>query len=371
MGKDFFLTTGLLAGTIIGAGIFSLPYVFSQIGFGAGLFYLIFFTLVYFVIHLMYAKIIESKDGAHQFFYFAKNYLPKKIANTASFIILFELILVLTVYLILAPTFAELIFGQGGLTALLIFWFLGSLFMFVKLEWLGWAEFLGTLCILAIVISVIFLGKAPALGAPIFRKIDWPLFFLPFGPLLFSLAGRPAIAKVVEECRKIKSSGRSITLNKIILWGTFIPPIVYLLFVVGILRLNPNVSPEALSGLGFLPPLALGFLGFLGLLTLWTSYFIIGINIKDILRIDLKRSTRFSVFVVLIAPLVLYFVGFKNFLSVVSLTGSVFLVLEGIFVIAMWRKAFPKNNWRWISWPLYFIFVVALGYEIVNFILPS
>ncbi len=371
MSKDFLLTTGLLAGTIIGAGIFSLPYVFNRLGLGTGFFYLIVFTLVYFAIHLMYAQIVQTSDGAHQFFYFAEKYLPKNFAGVASFMVLFELILVLTVYLVLAPIFAGLVFGNGGFIALFVFWFFGSLFMFVKLEWLGWAEFLGTLCILAIVLSVLFLGKTSAPEVPIFRKVDWSLLFLPFGPLLFSLSGRPAISKIVEEYRKIKKNGRAISLNKVILWGTAIPAVVYSLFVIGILRLNPNVSPEALNSLGFLPPLTLGFLGILGLLTLWTSYFIIGINVKDILKIDLKRPIWFCVFVVLGAPLVLYFAGFRNFLSVVSLTGGIFLALEGIFVIAMWRRAFPVNFWRWIAWPLYLIFLVALGYEVVSFILPS
>lgn len=371
MNKDFWMTTGILSGTIIGAGIFSLPYVFSKLGLVTGFFYLIVFTLVYFAIHLMYAEVVQTKPGEHQFFYFARMFLPKNIAGLAAFVVLGELIFVLTVYLILAPTFTTLIFGRGGIAALLIFWFLGSLFMFVRLSWLGLAEILGTLAIFAIVVFIFLLGLSHPLAIPKFQAMSWPIFFLPFGPLLFSLSGRPAISKVVEEHRKMGLQKINFPLKKVILWGTAIPTVVYFVFVIGILKLNPNISPEGLNSLSLLSPAVLALLGVLGLITFWTSYFIIGINVKDILKIDLKFPVWLSVGIALFAPLILYFAGFQNFLEVISLTGSVFLALDGIFVIAMWRKAFPNSSWRWLSSPLYLIFVVAIGYEIITFILPS
>lgn len=368
MNKDFLLTTGLLAGTIIGAGIFSLPYVVSRLGILNGFFYLIGFALVYFVVHLMYANLIRVNQGEHQFFYLAKKYLPRGLSDFASFIILAELVFVLTVYLILAPTFAKLVFGEGGLAALFVFWFLGSIFIFAKLSFLDWAEFLGTLSILVIVAIIFFVGGGSRFGTPIFTPMNLPLFFLPFGPMLFSLAGRPAISKVMEKYRQVKAGGKNLSLNKVIFWGTVIPAVVYFLFAVSILRLNPEPSAEALNSLGFLPPAILILLGLLGLLTLWTSYFIIGANIKDILRIDLKKPAWFGAFAVLATPLILYFLGFKNFLPAVSLTGGIFLSLEGIFVITMWRKAFPQNPWRPVVFPLYLVFLAAMVYVIISFI---
>ncbi len=367
MTKDFLLITGVLAGTIIGAGIFSLPYIFGQIGIIAGFFYLILFASVYFVIHLMYAKIIETKNGEHNFFFFAKNYLPSSFSKIASFIILLELFFVLTIYLILAPTFANVVFQKNGIEALLIFWFLGSIFIFARLSFINWAEFLGTLSIIFIVGIVFFSTNAPSFQIPVFKKINLSVLFLPFGPLLFSLAGRPAISKVVEEYKKIKAAGRNISLNKIIFWGTFTPAVVYFLFALSILRINPNISPETLNSLSFLSPTVVVLLGILGLITLWTSYFIIGINIKDILQIDLKRSAKFSSLVVLFAPLSLYFLGFKNFLSVIGLTGGIFLALEGIFIVMMWQKAFPKK-WTYFTPILFFVFSIAIIYEILSFI---
>lgn len=90
----------------------------------------------------------------------------------------------------------------------------------------------------------------------------------------------------------------------------------------------------------------------------------IGINVKDILSEDLKVPKFISALVALFAPLIIYFLGVQDFLGVISFTGSIFLGLEGIFVIAMWRKAFPENKWRALAYPLYAVFLVAIGYEI-------
>lgn len=366
MRKGTLFGVALLAGTIIGAGIFSLPYVFSRLGLLYGFFYLLVFTLVYLVIHLMYAGVAEKHPGHHQFFYFASKYLPRALSEVASFAILGGLLFVLTIYLILAPTFVDLAFGYSGIGAMSAFWFLGSLFMFARLEWLGWAEFLGALAVVGIVAVVLIAGGMRPIATPLVQHISWPLFFLPFGPLLFSLSGRPAISKVIEEFHRAHREGKTLSLAKIICWGTAIPGIIYLLFVVGILRLNPDVSPEALNSLNFLSPALLSLLGVMGLVALWTSYFMIGINVKDILRFDVKWSPFGAGVLAVAAPLLLYFAGFKDFLGTVSFTGGIFLALEGIFVIAMWRRAFPESKWRWISWPFFVVFLVAFVYETVK-----
>src|SRR3989344_5119542 len=112
--KSFILAVGTLSGTIIGAGGFSLPYLFSKVGLIAGLIYLLVFSVVYFFIHLMYAQILVAEKNEHQFFYYARKYLSKFWAWVASWAILGELVLALTVYLILAPVFGKLIFPEGS-----------------------------------------------------------------------------------------------------------------------------------------------------------------------------------------------------------------------------------------------------------------
>ncbi|KKU98852.1 MAG: hypothetical protein UY32_C0013G0049 [Candidatus Jorgensenbacteria bacterium GW2011_GWC1_48_8] len=90
MSRNSILAASILAGTMIGAGIFSLPYVFNEVGILAGFFYLVFFASVYVALYLMYAAVLRTREGRHDFSYFADLYLPKKISGLASLAILAE-----------------------------------------------------------------------------------------------------------------------------------------------------------------------------------------------------------------------------------------------------------------------------------------
>lgn len=370
MNRNFLLAVGLLAGTIIGAGIFSLPYLFNSLGIFLASAYLFGFAFVYFIIHLMYAELVKKHHGSHEFFYLSKNYLPKRLSRLAPGIIIAELILVLVAYLTLAPSFLNLMFGFGYTTAAFIMWFLGSVFMFIKLRWLGIAEIFGILGILIIVFLIFFSGNS-SVSSFYPQSLNFSLLILPFAPLLFSFSGRPAISRVVDEHNKSVSDKKPFNLKRAILIGTLIPAVVYLLFVVSVLRLSPNATPDTISGLSAIPGIShllLFVIGILGFIAIWTSYFIIGINVKEILTEDMKLPSAFGGLVAVLVPLILYLSGLKNFLEVVAFTGGVFLALEGVFVIMMWRKAFYESPWRKASIFLYPVFLTALAYQVYSFI---
>ncbi|KKU98851.1 MAG: hypothetical protein UY32_C0013G0048 [Candidatus Jorgensenbacteria bacterium GW2011_GWC1_48_8] len=233
------------------------------------------------------------------------------------------------------------------------------------------AELLGTLAIIFVVFVVIFLGGESGFNAPLFKNLSVASFFLPFGPLLFSFAARVAVSRMVDEEREAKKTSRPFSLKGAIFWGTFVPALVYFLFVLGILGLTDNVTPEALNSLENLPSSLLAIFGILGLVTIWTSYFIIGANFREILTEDKKVRPWIASALVLILPLGLYFAGFRDFLPTLSFTGSVFLGLEGIFLITIWRRVFPHHPKKWLSWPLYLVFAVALLYALFQMFLPS
>lgn len=364
------MAASILAGTTIGAGIFSLPYVVSVVGLLTGLFYLIFFAFIYFAIYLMYASVLRLRSGRHDFSYFAGLYLPRYISKFASFAILTETIFVLTIYLILAPTFLSLVTEINLFAAVLIFWLLGSIFIFASLASQGIAELLGIIAIIFFVFIAIFLGGGIGFNVPFFKSISVSSFFLPFGPLLFSFAARVAVSRMVDEERAAKKAGRPFSFRGAVFLGTFIPALVYLLFILGVLGLVPNVTPEALDSLEGLPAPLLAIFGFLGLITIWTSYFIIGANFREILVEDKKARPWIASALVLILPLGLYFAGLRDFLPTLSFTGSVFLGLEGIFLIMMWRRAFPNHPQKWLSWPLYLVFALALSYAVISLVTP-
>ena len=89
------LPSGLLAGGIIGAGIFALPYLFAQSGLFAGFVHLSVGALAYTFIHLLYADVILRTPGTHRFVGRSKKYLGPRSFAPAVFITIVEMVFVM------------------------------------------------------------------------------------------------------------------------------------------------------------------------------------------------------------------------------------------------------------------------------------
>lgn len=361
MKREEVRSVGFLAGTAIGAGIFSLPYLFNQLGVVFCLLYLAVFGAVYSAVHFMYARVAEQAYGEHRFFFLAKKHFSLGVARLAAFLVIAELVFSLAVYIALAPSFFRLITPLGGGAGAAAFWLFGSLFVFTGASKQGWASVFGLGGILAIAAAVFFFGFGRSrLSMPIWASGGWPVFIAPFGPLLFSFAARPAVPDVLEERRKKKFS-----LLRVMALGSAVPALVYLVFVVGILRLGGGASPDALSGLDA-PPVFLSLLGLLGFTALWTSYFVLGDDLKDILRLDFKVPDALSAALTIALPFLIYLFGLREFIRLLSFTGGALLAAEALFMVTMWRRAFPKHRRRWIAAPLYIVFAISLGYTLLG-----
>lgn len=357
------IAAGTLAGTIIGAGVFALPYVVAKVGAVSGLFYLCGAALVYYVVHRMYAAVVVKSGGAHDFAGLARAYLPRVPAFLASLTVVGELSFTLVVYLALVPAFLALVVPLPPLSHALLFWAIGSLFIFARLAWQGLAELIGTLLVAVIIGIVLVAGDGMPFTIPAFLPLDTATAFLPLGALLFAFMGRSAIIPLVREWREKRDS---FSLARAIAVGTFLPVPLYAIFVFAMLRLSPSVTPEALNSIGFLPPTVLVSLGVMGFVTLWTSYFMIGANLKDVLHLDLKVPSWFAAVFVLAFPLAAYLLRFDAFFGVLTFTGSVFLGLDGIFTVWMWWRAFPAHRFRVLVVPLALVFMAAVGYELLT-----
>ncbi|MBI2514870.1 hypothetical protein HYV91_01620 [Candidatus Wolfebacteria bacterium] len=339
MYKGVILPAGLLAATIIGAGIFALPYVFDKAGLGAGLFYLTLFSWVFSLIHLMYADVVLRTRGDHRFAGYAEIYLGSAGKWISGLVTILGEIFILTIYLVLSLSFFNLLAPtQNSLYLILLFWFLGSIPIFWGIKKIAVSEFLLVSIILIIIFLIFFYGWGNLSKASFEPVLNFSFLFLPYGAILFALNGRTAIPGLVDYFRK--NNLGILKVKRAVILGTLVPAFFYFLFVLGILGISPEVSPDSITGTSKnLPPMLLSFVGILGLLSLWSTYFIIGQDIKKSLGLDLRFNKIFAAMVPLFLPLFFYFSGFQNFLKLVELTGAVFLGLEGFLIILIWLKA--------------------------------
>ena len=103
--KNFFLALSVLIGTIIGAGIFGIPYVIFKSGLIPGLFYFIILGGAVLLIHLFFGEIVLRTKEKYRLPGFALKYLgrPAEVLVTVSVVV--GVIGALLAYLILAGDF--------------------------------------------------------------------------------------------------------------------------------------------------------------------------------------------------------------------------------------------------------------------------
>jgi len=372
--KNIILPASILSGSIIGAGIFSLPFVFNKFGLFAGSISLIVFAFIYALIYFIYADVVLRTEGEHRFVGYSKIYLGKPGFLASILIGLVQLLLVLTVYLILAPSFTQLIFGGSYAGHLLFFWLMSSALILFDGKRIALFEFLIVSGIVSIVALIFFFGVANAdlsfIRTPLFSFNSLGVV----GAVIFALSGVMVVPEVVAYFRESNSPLKFI--KRSLLLGSFLPALAYMAFVFGILGFSKNVSEDAVSGLvGYAPEWLIILLGCLGFLSLTSSYILVSLNTRHILEYDFSLPSRMARPLVVFMPLALYFLGINGFTEAVSFTGAVFIPLEIILLMLIWLRANklrPTNDFFHSGFTkatipfLLVIFIIVLVYAIIS-----
>jgi amino acid permease len=354
--KKFWSTAFTLTGTIIGAGILGLPYVFAHSGFLVGLFWIIVLGLILLYVKLCLGEIGLRTKGNHQLAGYAEKYLGIWGKRLMFFAVIFGIYSALLAYLIgEGQSFSHLITGNldYALYFAIGFWLIMTLFLREGLKGLKKIETLGVLVIISLIILITVL-YAPGIKMENLKFINSNLF-LPFGVILFALLGFTSIPELRME---IKGSEKKF--KKAIIIGILIPIVIYIFFTlvfVGVLGKN---IPEV-STLSFGPLVTI-----LGIFTMLTSYFVLSFSLKDMFQFDLKSSKLMIGFWVSIFPLLLYllvsFFGLFGFVAVLGIGGVVSGGLTGILILLIGIKA-KKHGERKPEYkiPLNWLVVIILS----------
>ena len=373
--KRIIYSLAILSGTIIGAGLFSLPYIASQVGILVILGYFFILGGIVIILHLLFAEVALETPDFLRLPGYARIYLGKWGEKIAIFSVIFGFWGTILVYLIIGGQFLSKLLSplMGGSTNLytLLYFIFGATLIFFGIKTIAKVELIG-LVLFFIVLAVIFFQGSHYLkieNLSLFGGWQRSLLFLPFGPILFSLWGASLIPEIEEML-----GGKKRVLKKIVPIAIFIPMIAYLIFIFLILGIcGEKVSREAVSGLqGFLGNSIIYYsLLLFGILDTFTSFIALGLTLKKVFWYDLKIPKNLSWVLTCSIPLSLFLIGFHDFIKIIGLVGGVMIGIEGILIILMYQicKKIPRHSMVFFSTSLLvLIFILGIIYEIIYFI---
>lgn len=379
----------VLSGSIIGVGFFSLPYIAMKVGWLLMLVYFFVLSAVVIIIHLIFAEISLKTPDYKRFPGFVGYYLGGwgKIFSLCSTII--SSYGVLLVYLIVGGEFLTKLmqptFGGNYILYAFIYFLFVSLIIWLGIKAVAKVE-LWVLCLL--VLSIIFIFIKGFLHIELSNvfisnfEFQTSNLFLPYGPILFSLWGVSLIPEVEE---MIKNDKKSI--KKIIIAATLVPAVFYIFFTFLILSITGIYTTEsALIGIkDFLGNSTASIVFLTGMLTTITACIAQGLTLKKVFIYDLKIKNWQAFVMTCAVPLILFLLGLKSFIGLVSFIGGVLLGIDGILILLMYKKIYPVksseagasvkqklfNYWvggkRIIIYLLTIIFLLGIIYEIFYF----
>jgi len=344
--KNFFFALSILIGTIVGAGIFGIPYVIAKSGIIPGFFYFFVLGGVVLLIHLFFGEIVLRTKGKQRLIGYSQKYLGKWGKLLITIAVILGITGALLAYLILAGDFLEILFSPyTNLTSFyfsLIFGVVLSYFIFRGIKLIAPTE-LFTNLLFFLVIFIIFSLCLPKINLSNLSFFNLPNIFLPYGIILFSLIGWSAIPEIVEI---LKTAEEKKSLKKILILGTIIVIAFYILFTIGIIGISGGeTSADVLSGLiPFLGGKIIFFGALAGLVTLADSFLILGLYLRNTFIYDFKISKNLAFLIVCGMPLILFLIGFRSFIGTIGFVGTVLGVIEGIIIILIFKKAKTMSN---------------------------
>lgn len=335
--RQFYSAVSVLVGSVVGVGIFGIPFVFAKAGFLTGFLFLAGLTVFILILNLAYGEIILRTDKSHQLVGYAQTYLGVFGKRLAFFAFILSAYAALLAYIIVGGEFLSNLFAwQFALSPAALFWLF----------------FLATLAIIAGGLKTISLIDLLMLGLYAFGAIflfgwslpHWqlgnftlfhpPFWFLPYGVLLFALTGSSIVLQ-----REVLE-GREHQLKKAIIWGTLVPSVIYLLFALAVVGVSGRAtSPEAFSGLlPWLGGKVVWFGSLFGFLAIFTSFINLGGVIRESFQYDFHFKKWGALALTILPPWLMFVLGVKNFINVINLAGAVGVGLQSILFILIYGR---------------------------------
>lgn len=328
-----------LIGTVVGVGIFGLPYVFSQAGFGLGLLGLVLVAALSLISLCIFSDLLAVNKGHVRFVAVIGNQLGPVGRAVAALAFIGSLWGALLAYLIVGGEFVYTVLhpliGGSLFQYQTVFWVVASACM------IGGTLFVRRLQ--AVLIPLVFmmvvalaLFALPQLHVEYLTTWQPEKSLLPLGALIFAFTGFASVPEAREALGRRKTLMRPALVLAIGLIA-----VLYILFTVAILGLTgPFTSPQAVESLRLVAgPWLATFVSLLGLCTVFTAYISAGNALLNSLLNDFRGRFLSSWWLVVAIPLCLFLAGARDFIGVIGATGGLLGGLCGVVLVLAYEKA--------------------------------
>jgi len=367
--KKYIFPVAMLSSSIIGVGFWSLPYIALKSGIFLTIFYLVVLTAIAAIINSIVGEIALKTPDYKRLPGFVEFHLGKRAKLISLATTIFGGLGVLLVYLIVGGEFLTSalspFFGGSYLFYVLIYFVLAAAVLYFDVKTIAKIEF-GAIILLLLTLIIIFITGLSHIKISNLFISDFgfraSIFFLPYGPIIFSLWG---VGLIPEAEEMVKGNKKNI--KKIIIISALIPSVIYFLFIILVLGITGSGTTEsALTGLkgalgGWVPYFALS----VGAFITFNAFISLGLILKKVLMYDLKIKSWHAIIIVCFIPLILFLMGFRSFIPIISLIGGIFIGIDGILILLMYKKIGGKKV---LIYPLSLVFLLGAVYEIIYFV---
>lgn len=337
--RKFLHATAVLVGTLVGVGIYGIPFVFAKAGVFIGILWLIAAALIMMTVHLLFAQLTLMTRGDHQLVGYATTWLGSWGRRFMGFAHILGITGALLAYIIVFGEFAHNLLSNyiaiNPQWYSILFALIWALVWLARLRTVAAVE-IGLIICYAAIVGIIGFGAVSHIHLENFTTTIPELWFLPYGVLLFAFGGVSAIPLQRQLLR-----GEERLFRPAIITAMAVAALIYLVFAIAIVGVSGDItSPEALSGLYGLVPSTVIMLGsLLGVFTISTSYIAIGTALYETYRLDYGIRAHWAWLLTVVPPLLFYGSGLRNFIDVIGLAGAVAGGLIGIVLLAAYLRA--------------------------------
>lgn len=329
----------IVAGTL-GAGILGLPYAVAKVGSLIGILSIVVLGFLVMGFNLLLGEIAVRTKGEFQLVGLAKRYLGptgKWVMTVLIYLVMFG---VLDIYVIGEGESLAALFGGEAYVWSIIFWGLGTFFVYIGLRIVKILDFLLSLLIFAVVL-IISLLAAPYIHVVNLSYSDPSNFLLPFGVILFAFSAGGSVL----EAHGLLAKDKSYFKKAIIIAGSLLI-LIYSLFTFVVLGILGKGTTE-IATIGLSSKIGESMLIFgniFAALIMLTAFLTTGLQFRHSLSWDYKLPRPLSTVIACGVPLVIFLLGLRSFILMIDIVGGVFLTTEMLLIILIYWQAKKKGD---------------------------